>query len=185
MEHYENWLSEFNASLVWFVAKVVFYQRIGQGSKTIKMCSVNVFARMQIQWIHSGNQAFGITIEFLRGDLRQRESDREVISFSPPHFSLSVSERLSRCGVNALRDIEHLGLLVEKKKLAARLLVQFSSLKSLVAEHFQENDLMVRDSKEEFADYVDGDGFYRLISQLVITVFSWLTVCKTRKRNKG
>jgi hypothetical protein len=44
---------------------------------------------------------------------------------------------------------------------------------------------MVRDSKEEFADYVDGDGFYRLISQLVITVFSWLTVCKTRKRNKG
>jgi hypothetical protein len=33
------------------VAKVVFYQRIGQGSKTIKMCSVNVFGRMQIQWI--------------------------------------------------------------------------------------------------------------------------------------
>jgi hypothetical protein len=74
-------------------------------------------------------------------------------------FPAPYSERLSRCGFNALRDVEHLGLLVEKKTLAARLLVQFSSLKSLVAEHFQENDLMDRYSKEELADYLDDDGF--------------------------
>jgi hypothetical protein len=88
---------------------------------------------MQIQWINSGNHAFGFTIKFARGGLRQRESDREVLWFSPPKFSLSVSERLSRCAVNALSGVEHLGLLVEKETLAAGLLVQFGSLKSLCA----------------------------------------------------
>ena len=93
---------------------------------------------MQIQWINSGNQAFGFTIKFVRGGLRRRESDREVLWFSPLKFSLSVAERLSRCGVNALSGVEHLGLLVEKETLAARLLVQFGSLKSLVCDQFRD-----------------------------------------------
>jgi hypothetical protein len=71
---------------------------------------------MKIQWNNSGNQAFGFTITFVRGGLRLRESDREALWFSPPKFSLSVSQRLSRCAVNALSDVEHLGLLVEKKR---------------------------------------------------------------------
>jgi hypothetical protein len=120
------------------VAKAVFYQRTAQSSKTITMCPVNIFGKMQIQWINSGNQAFGFTIKFVRGDFHQRESDREVLWFSPPKFSLSVSERLSHCGVNAFSDIEHLGLLVEKETLAARLLVQFGSLKSLVCDQFHD-----------------------------------------------
>ncbi len=91
---------------------------------------------MQIQWINSGNQALGFTIKFVRKGLRLRESDRKVLWFSPPKFSLSVSERQSRCRVNALSDVEHLGLLVEKETLAARLLVQFGSLKSLVCDQF-------------------------------------------------
>jgi DNA repair protein RadC len=41
------------------------------------------------------------------------------------------SEKLSRYGVNALSDIEHLGLLVGKETLAARLLNHFGSLKAL------------------------------------------------------
>jgi hypothetical protein len=102
------------------------------------MCPVNIFGKMQIQWINSGNQAVGFTIQFVRGDFHQRESDREVLWFSPPKFSLSVSERLSHCGVNAFSDIEHLGLLVEKETLAARLLVQFGSLKSLVCDQFHD-----------------------------------------------
>ena len=91
---------------------------------------------MQIQWINSGNQAFGFTIKSVPGGLRRRENDREVLWFSPLKFSLSVAERLSRCGVNALSGVEHLGLLVEKEPLAARLLVQFGSLKSLVCDQF-------------------------------------------------
>ena len=84
---------------------------------------VNIFGKMQIQWINSGNQALGFTIKFVRNGLRLRESGRKVLWFSPPKFSLSVSERQSRCRVNALSDVEHLGLLVEKETLAARLLV--------------------------------------------------------------
>jgi hypothetical protein len=73
---------------------------------------------MQIQWINSRNQAFGFTIKFVRGGLHQRESDREVLWFSLPKFLRSASERLSRCGVNALSGLEHLGLLVEKETLS-------------------------------------------------------------------
>jgi len=50
---------------------------------------------------------------------------------SAPNFSLSVSEKLSRYGVNALSDVEHLGLLVGKETVAARLLKHFGSLKAL------------------------------------------------------
>jgi len=92
---------------------------------------VNIFGKMQIQWINSGNQALGFTIKFVRKGLRLRESDRKVLWFSPPKFSLSVSERQSRCRVNALSDVEHLGLLVGKEALAARLLAHFGSLKTL------------------------------------------------------
>jgi DNA repair protein RadC len=46
-------------------------------------------------------------------------------------LALSVSEKLSRYGVNALSDVEHLGLLVGKETLAARLLKHFGSLKAL------------------------------------------------------
>jgi hypothetical protein len=38
-----------------------------QSFKTITKRSVNLSGRMQIQWINSGNQAFGITFEFVRG----------------------------------------------------------------------------------------------------------------------
>src|ERR1700745_308207 len=103
-----------NASLVWFVAKVVFYQRTVQSSKTINVSS-EYLQEMQIQWINSGNQAFGFTIKSVPGGLRRRENDREVFWFSPLKFSLSVAERLSRCGVNALSGVEHLGLLVDKE----------------------------------------------------------------------
>jgi hypothetical protein len=50
---------------------------------------------------------------------------------STPNFSLSVSEKRMRYGVNALSDVEHLGLLVGKETLAARLLAHFGSLKTL------------------------------------------------------
>jgi DNA repair protein RadC len=59
-----------------------------------------------------------------------QNSQNEVAS-SSPNFSLSVSEKLARYGVNALSDIEHLGLLVGKETLAARLLKHFGSLKAL------------------------------------------------------
>jgi hypothetical protein len=95
---------------------------------------------MQIQWINSANQAFGLTIEFVCGGLRQRERNREVLWFSRPNFSLSVFEKLSRCDANALSDVEHLSLLVDREALTDRLLVQFISLNSSVAEYFQEID---------------------------------------------
>ncbi len=59
-----------------------------------------------------------------------QNSQNEVAS-SSQNFSLSVSEKLSRYGVNALSDVEHLGLLVGKETLAARLLAHFGSFKAL------------------------------------------------------
>jgi excinuclease UvrABC nuclease subunit len=55
----------------------------------------------------------------------------EAAPKASPSFSLSVSEKLSRYGVNALNDVEHLGFLVRKETLAARLLAHFGSLKTL------------------------------------------------------
>jgi hypothetical protein len=52
---------------------------------------VNISGRMQIQWINSGNQAFGFTIESVGGGLRQRESDRAVLWLSPPNFRCDLS----------------------------------------------------------------------------------------------
>jgi DNA repair protein RadC len=59
------------------------------------------------------------------------QNNQTEVAPSSPNFSLSVSEKLSRYGVNALSDIEHLGLLVGKETLAARLLAHFGSLNSL------------------------------------------------------
>src|SRR6266567_7580756 len=59
------------------------------------------------------------------------QNNRNEVAPSSPNFSLSVSEKLSRYGVNALSDVEHLGLLVGKETLAARLLKHFGSLKAL------------------------------------------------------
>jgi len=59
------------------------------------------------------------------------QNNQSEVAPSSPNFSLSVSEKLSRYGVNALSDVEHLGLLVGKETLAARLLAHFGSLKAL------------------------------------------------------
>ena len=59
------------------------------------------------------------------------QNNQTEVAPSSPNFSLSVSEKLSRYGVNALSDVEHLGLLVGKETLAARLLAHFGSLNSL------------------------------------------------------
>jgi DNA repair protein RadC len=59
------------------------------------------------------------------------QNNQTEVAPSSPNFSLSVSEKLARYGVNALSDIEHLGLLVGKETLAARLLNHFGSLKAL------------------------------------------------------
>ncbi|MGA8481747.1 MAG: DNA repair protein RadC [Chthoniobacterales bacterium] len=59
------------------------------------------------------------------------QNNQAGVAPSSPNFSLSVSEKLSRYGVNALSDVEHLGLLVGKETLAARLLANFGSLKAL------------------------------------------------------
>jgi DNA repair protein RadC len=59
------------------------------------------------------------------------QNNQNEVAPSSPNFSLSVSEKLSRYGVNALSDVEHLGLLVGKETLAARLLNHFGSLKAL------------------------------------------------------
>ncbi len=59
------------------------------------------------------------------------QNNKPEVAPSSPNFSLSVSEKLSRNGVNALSDVEHLGLLVGKEALAARLLKHFGSLKAL------------------------------------------------------
>jgi len=59
------------------------------------------------------------------------QNNQNEVAPSSPNFSLSVSEKLSRYGVNALSDVEHLGLLVGKETLAARLLKHFGSLKAL------------------------------------------------------
>ena len=59
------------------------------------------------------------------------QNNQAEVAPSSPNFSLSVSEKLSRYGVNALSDVEHLGLLVGKETLAARLLAHFGSLKTL------------------------------------------------------
>jgi DNA repair protein RadC len=59
------------------------------------------------------------------------QNNQNEVAPSSPNFSLSVSEKLSRYGVNALSDIEHLGLLVGKETVAARLLAHFGSLKTL------------------------------------------------------
>jgi DNA repair protein RadC len=59
------------------------------------------------------------------------QNNQNEVAPSSPNFSLSVSEKLARYGVNALSDIEHLGLLVGKETLAARLLNHFGSLKAL------------------------------------------------------
>jgi len=44
--------------------------RTARSFKTVTMCSVNISARMQIQWINSGNQMLGFTIEFVRRGVR-------------------------------------------------------------------------------------------------------------------
>ena len=59
------------------------------------------------------------------------QNNQTEVAPSSPNFSLSVSEKLARYGVNALSDVEHLGLLVGKETLAARLLAHFGSLKAL------------------------------------------------------
>jgi hypothetical protein len=59
------------------------------------------------------------------------QNNQSEVAPSSPNFSLSVSEKLSRYGANALSDVEHLGLLVGKEALAARLLAHFGSLKTL------------------------------------------------------
>jgi DNA repair protein RadC len=59
------------------------------------------------------------------------QNNQAEVAPSSPNFSLSVSEKLARYGVNALSDVEHLGLLVGKETLAARLLAHFGSLKTL------------------------------------------------------
>jgi DNA repair protein RadC len=59
------------------------------------------------------------------------QNNEAEVAPSSPNFSLSVSEKLSRYGVNALSGVEHLGLLVGKETLAARLLAHFGSLKAL------------------------------------------------------
>jgi DNA repair protein RadC len=59
------------------------------------------------------------------------QNNQNEVAPSSPNFSLSVSEKLSRYGVNALSDVEHPGLLVGKETLAARLLNHFGSLKAL------------------------------------------------------
>ena len=59
------------------------------------------------------------------------QNDQPEVAPSSPNFSLSVSEKLSRYGVNALSDVEHPGLLVGKETLAARLLAHLGSLKAL------------------------------------------------------
>jgi hypothetical protein len=48
------------------------------------------------------------------------QNNQAEVAPSSPNFSLSVSEKLSRYGVNALSDVEHLGLLVGKETLAFR-----------------------------------------------------------------
>jgi DNA repair protein RadC len=59
------------------------------------------------------------------------QNNQAEVAPSSLNFSLSVSEKLARYGVNALSDVEHLGLLVGKEMLAARLLAHFGSLKTL------------------------------------------------------
>jgi DNA repair protein RadC len=59
------------------------------------------------------------------------QNNQAEVAPSSPNFSLSVSEKLACYGVNALSDVEHLGLLVGKEMLAARLLAHFGSLKTL------------------------------------------------------
>src|SRR5260370_38885715 len=59
------------------------------------------------------------------------QNTRAEVAPSSLNFSLSVSEKLSRYGVNALSDVEHLSLLVGKEAVAARLLAHFGSLKAL------------------------------------------------------
>src|ERR1700731_2829875 len=58
------------------------------------------------------------------------QNNQSEVAPSSPNFSPSVSEKLSRYGANALSDVEHLGLLVGKEALAARLLAHFGSLKT-------------------------------------------------------
>ena len=59
------------------------------------------------------------------------QDTRAEVAPSSLNFSLSVSEKLSRYGVNALSDVEHLSLLVGKEAVAARLLAHFGLLKAL------------------------------------------------------
>jgi DNA repair protein RadC len=59
------------------------------------------------------------------------QNNQAEVAPSSPNFSLSVSEKLACYGVDALSDVEHLGLLVGKEMLAARLLAHFGSLKTL------------------------------------------------------
>src|SRR5260221_6621897 len=59
------------------------------------------------------------------------QNNQNEVAPSSPNFSLSVSEKLSRYGANELSDVEHLGLLVGKESLAARILAHFGSLKAL------------------------------------------------------
>ena len=59
------------------------------------------------------------------------QNTRAEVAPSSLNFSLSVSEKLSRYGVNALSDVEHLSLLVGKEAVAARLLAHFGSFKAL------------------------------------------------------
>jgi DNA repair protein RadC len=59
------------------------------------------------------------------------QNNQAEVAPSSPNFSLSVCEKLSRYGVNALSDVEHLGLLFGRETLAARLLAHFGSLRTL------------------------------------------------------
>jgi len=44
------------------------------------------------------------------------QNNQAEVAPSSQNFSLSVSEKLSRYGVNALSDVEHLGCSSEKKR---------------------------------------------------------------------
>ena len=51
-----------NASLVWFVAKVVFYQRTVQCSKTITLCPVNIFGKCRFSGSIPGTRRWALRL---------------------------------------------------------------------------------------------------------------------------
>jgi hypothetical protein len=60
-----------------------------------------------------------------------KTNNQPEVAPSSPNFSLSISEKLSRYGVNALSECRTLGFAGWKETLAAQLLAHFGSLKTL------------------------------------------------------